>query len=57
MVEGLHMMLRTQSHVGVFTGEGGELLASALIRAACLDSDSLRPCGLPERLLKDLQGE
>jgi acyl-CoA thioester hydrolase len=37
--------------------EGGELLASALIRAACLDSDSLRPRGLPERLLKELQGE
>jgi acyl-CoA thioester hydrolase len=37
--------------------EDGELLASAFIRAACLDSDSLRPRALPERLLKELQGE
>lgn len=31
-VEGLHMMLRTQSHVGVFTGEGGELLGGHSLR-------------------------
>lgn len=37
--------------------EGGELLASAFIRAACLDSDTLRPRALPEALLKELQGE
>jgi acyl-CoA thioester hydrolase len=37
--------------------QDGELLASAFIRAACLDSDSLRPHALPERLLKELQGE
>jgi len=37
--------------------EDGELLAAAFIRAACLDSDSLRPRALPERLLKELQGE
>ena len=38
-------------------GQDGELLASAFIRAACLDSDSLRPRALPGRLLKELQGE
>ena len=31
-VEGLHMMLRAQSHVGVFTGEGGELLGGHSLR-------------------------
>ena len=31
-VEGLHMMLRSQSHVGVFTGEGGELLGGHSLR-------------------------
>jgi putative DNA primase/helicase len=31
-VEGLHMMLRKQSHVGVFTGEGGELLGGHSLR-------------------------
>lgn len=31
-VEGLHMMLRTQPHVGVFTGEGGELLGGHSLR-------------------------
>jgi len=37
--------------------EDGELLASAFIRAASLDSSSLQPCALPERLLRELQGE
>jgi acyl-CoA thioester hydrolase len=36
---------------------GGELLVSASIRAACLDSDSLRPRPLPPVLLKELKGE
>ncbi len=31
-VEGLHMLLRSQSHVGVFTGEGGELLGGHSLR-------------------------
>jgi putative DNA primase/helicase len=31
-VEGLHTMLRAQSHVGVFTGEGGELLGGHSLR-------------------------
>jgi len=31
-VEGLHMMLRSQSHVGLFTGEGGELLGGHSLR-------------------------
>lgn len=31
-VEGLHMMLRGQTHVGVFTGEGGELLGGHSLR-------------------------
>ena len=31
-VEGLHALLRSQSHVGVFTGEGGELLGSHSLR-------------------------
>lgn len=31
-VEGLHMMLRTQSHIGLFTGEGGELLGGHSLR-------------------------
>lgn len=31
-VEGLHLMLRTQSHVGIFTGEGGELLGGHSLR-------------------------
>lgn len=31
-VEGLHMMLRSQSQVGVFTGEGGELLGGHSLR-------------------------
>lgn len=31
-VEGLQMILRTQSHVGVFTGEGGELLGGHSLR-------------------------
>ena len=31
-IEGLHMMLRRQSHVGVFTGEGGELLGGHSLR-------------------------
>ena len=31
-VEGLHMMLRRQSHVSVFTGEGGELLGGHSLR-------------------------
>ena len=35
----------------------GDLLASATIRAACLDSDSLRPRPLPPALLKELKGE
>lgn len=30
--EGLHMMLRRQSHVGLFTGEGGELLGGHSLR-------------------------
>jgi acyl-CoA thioester hydrolase len=37
--------------------DDGELLATAAIRAACLDSDSLKPRRLPPRLLKELQGE
>ncbi len=35
----------------------GELLAAATIRAACLDSDSLKPRPLPPALLKELKGE
>jgi putative DNA primase/helicase len=31
-VEGLHMMLRNQSHIGLFTGEGGELLGGHSLR-------------------------
>jgi putative DNA primase/helicase len=31
-VEGLHMMLRSQPHIGVFTGEGGELLGGHSLR-------------------------
>ncbi len=31
-VEGLNMLLRTQPHVGVFTGEGGELLGGHSLR-------------------------
>ncbi len=31
-VEGLHMMLRAQSHIGIFTGEGGELLGGHSLR-------------------------
>lgn len=31
-VEGLHMLLRAQSHVGIFTGEGGELLGGHSLR-------------------------
>jgi putative DNA primase/helicase len=31
-VEGLYMMLRSQSHVGLFTGEGGELLGGHSLR-------------------------
>lgn len=31
-VEGLHMMLRAQSHAGIFTGEGGELLGGHSLR-------------------------
>ena len=35
---------------------GGELLASATIRAACLDSDSLKPRPLPATLAAQVQG-
>lgn len=31
-VEGLHMMLRNQPHIGLFTGEGGELLGGHSMR-------------------------
>jgi acyl-CoA thioester hydrolase len=35
----------------------GALLVTAAVRAACLDSDTLKPRRLPARLLKELQGE
>ena len=38
-------------------GAGGELLAAATIRAACLDADSLRPRPLPPELLEELSRE
>ncbi len=38
-------------------GAGGELLAAATIRAACLDADSLRPRPLPPQLLEELSRE
>jgi len=38
-------------------GMDGELLVTATIRAACLDSDSLKPRPLPARMLKELSGE
>lgn len=31
-VEGLHSLLRSQSHIGIFTGEGGELLGGHSLR-------------------------
>ena len=38
-------------------GMDGELLVTATVRAACLDSDSLKPRPLPARMLKELSGE
>jgi acyl-CoA thioester hydrolase len=36
--------------------EDGELLVTATIRAACLDSDTLKPRPLPPRMLEELRG-
>lgn len=38
-------------------GDGGALLVTATVRAACVDCDSLRPRPLPASLLKELKRE
>jgi acyl-CoA thioester hydrolase len=35
--------------------EGGELLVTATVRAACLDADTLKPRPLPPRMLEELR--
>ncbi len=50
---GASVTMEQEIHRGTASGD---LLVSATVRAACIDSDSLKPKALPAALKKELQG-